>query len=227
MHDVGRLFVVIYILFKFSLGYFQCKSRFLSLLYLSITVILDTLTFGNESKVSKMLHAVRLSDVRCNCGTCQSQSESHRRSARRLVVRGFLARRSFHPPHESSGAMLATMYSRGCQSYSISYRPYVKLEVLLGHRQLVVLLTYSPPPPPPQRACLVDARTLGAIRHLAILMMFTINRGSKVLKLRNMIRPDRLGTFLPVRRTHFPVFILLSIPHPISIHQKSDHDHAR
>ena len=76
-------------------------------------------------------------------------------------------------------------------------------------------------PPPPPRACLVDARTLGAVRHLAILMMLTINRRSKVVELRNRIRPDRLGTFLPIRRTHFPVFILWSIPHPISIHKRA------
>ena len=61
MHDVGRLFVVIDILFKVSLKYLQCKNRFLSLRCLSVTVILDTLTFGNESEVSKILHAVSLS----------------------------------------------------------------------------------------------------------------------------------------------------------------------
>ena len=76
-------------------------------------------------------------------------------------------------------------------------------------------------PPHPPRACLADARTLGAVCHLAILMMLTINRRSKVVQLRNRIRPDRLATFLPIRRTHFPVFILLSIPHPISIHQRA------
>ena len=88
-----------------------------------------------------------------------------RRSARRPVLLGFLARPSLHAAHESSGAMLAKVCSRDCQSHSISYKPYVELEVLLGHPQFV-LLTCPPSPRAPQRACLVDARTLGAIRHL-------------------------------------------------------------
>ena len=52
-------------------------------------------------------------------------------------------------------------------------------------------------------------------------MMLTINRRSKVVQLRNRIRPGSLSTFLPIRRTHFPVSILWSIPYPISIHQRA------
>jgi hypothetical protein len=66
---------------------------------------------------------------------------------------------------------------------------------------------------------LLDARALGPI-HLAILKFATIN-GGKILEFRRRIRPDCLRTFLPIRRTHFTILVLLrpSAP-PSTIEEK-------
>ena len=65
---------------------------------------------------------------------------------------------------------------------------------------------------------LLDARALGPIR-LAILKFATIN-GGKVLEFRRRIRPDCLCTFLPIRRTHFTMLVLLHPSAPPSTIRK-------
>jgi len=69
--------------------------------------------------------------------------------------------------------------------------------------------TSAPSPRVPVRRS-VDARALGPIR-LTVLLFVTINsRGSgKVVQLGDRIRTNRFRALLPIRRTYFPMFILL------------------
>ena len=55
---------------------------------------------------------------------------------------------------------------------------------------------------------LVDTQAFGPTR-FAVLLFTAINSG-KVLQLRRRIRANSLRTLLPIRRTHFSMFILFS-----------------
>src|SRR6266446_1268036 len=55
---------------------------------------------------------------------------------------------------------------------------------------------------------LVGAQAFGPTR-FAVLLFTAINSG-KVLQLRRRLRANRLRTLLPIRRTHFSMFILFS-----------------
>ena len=74
---------------------------------------------------------------------------------------------------------------------------------------MLVAFTSAPSPQVPVRRS-VDERALDPIR-LTVLLFVTINSGgsSKVVQLGGRIRTNRFRALLPIRRTYFPMFVLL------------------